>query len=101
MGWPNGATLVAGVRIHDVVPFGRETVVVGSKRVSPRGPSELALDDRAVAACDPIIAYAYGPDRAAIPASMGGPLTLAMTDDCPSRRPWWPTFVESIAVVAP
>jgi hypothetical protein len=51
--------------------------------------------------CNVMLVYKWGTDAQSIPASKGGPLTLAYGNNCPSetvKNLAWLPFVESISV---
>jgi hypothetical protein len=103
--WPDTPVLLHGVRLRDVIaaaglPAG-DVIVRGKAPVQrdPEQPLRFAAKD--VAGCDLLLVTRWGPDRAAIPARLGGPVTLAVGPGCPAERygdKYWVTFVEELVV---
>jgi hypothetical protein len=103
--WPSSQVQLSGVRLRDVLQLADvnlnkiTSVIVRGKppvyRVNTE-PIELLTED--ILKCDIILATRWGEEKQVIPARMGGPVTLAFGDNCPSRtkNQRWVTFVEEL-----
>ncbi|ULP71782.1 hypothetical protein BDGGKGIB_01416 [Nodularia sphaerocarpa UHCC 0038] len=103
--WPSGQVKLHGVRLGDVLSLAgvnlntsSSVIVRGKPPVYRRNvePIELVTED--ILKCDILLATRWGEDKQRISAKMGGPVTLAFGDNCPSRtkNQRWVTFVEEL-----
>lgn len=101
-GWPSGPAHVSGPTVRDVLAAagvsGASGVRVHTLFDAPEHALHLSPDE--IEGCGVMIARAYGPDLAPIPARLGGPLVLVFPPGCPERPTTtkWPTFVQSLSV---
>ncbi len=107
IGWPVGKVKLSGVRVRDVlntagisVPKGSAVIVRGKSPIYRQTTKPIRIEASDLDRCNIIIATHWGDNRQPIPASMGGPATLALSSACQTqsdeRR--WVTFVESLEV---
>ncbi|WP_228060345.1 molybdopterin-dependent oxidoreductase, partial [Coleofasciculus sp. LEGE 07092] len=107
IGWPVGDVKLHGVLMQDVlaaagvtVPSNGAVIVRGKPPIyrDPTNPIRLKGSD--IENCNILLATHWGDDRKPIPANMGGPVTLALSDTCEThlddRR--WMTFVEELEI---
>jgi hypothetical protein len=92
--WPTGDVLLHGVRLRDLLPLarGQRIVARGKARKDREGDVMISADE--ALDHDIIVATHWGEERRPIPASMGGPLTLAYPNDCEHKH--WITFLEAL-----
>lgn len=107
IGWPVGKVKLSGVRVRDVlnaagisVPKGRAVIVRGKSPIYRQTTKPIRLEASDIDRCNIMLATHWGNNRQPIPATMGGPVTLALSSACKTqsdeRR--WVTFVESLEV---
>ncbi|MEA5576594.1 molybdopterin-dependent oxidoreductase [Anabaena sp. UHCC 0451] len=105
--WPSGTVELHGVRVRDVLSLAgiklnpKETVFVrGKPQVYHKNLEELNLPTEIIQKCDVLIATRWGKNKQPILTRMGGPLTLAFSNDCQAQtqRFKWVTFVEEFSV---
>nr|WP_228048896.1 molybdopterin-dependent oxidoreductase [Nodularia sp. LEGE 04288] len=103
--WPSGQVKLQGVRLRDVLSLAdvnlntiSSVVVRGKPLVYRRNTEPIELVTEDILKCDILLVTRWGEDRQRIPAKMGGPVTLAFGDNCPSRtkNQRWVTFVEEL-----
>ncbi len=103
--WPSGQVKLHGVRLRDVLSLAgvqlntlSSVVVRGKAAVYRRNAEPIELVTEDILKCDIILATRWGEEKQLITAQMGGPVTLAFGDDCPSRtkKQRWVTFVEEL-----
>jgi len=103
--WPSGQVQLHGVRLRDVLSLAgvnlntiASVVVRGKPAVYRRNAEPIELVTEDILKCDIVLATRWGDEKQRIPAKMGGPVTLAFGDDCPSRtkNQRWVTFVEEL-----
>ncbi|MDB9304253.1 molybdopterin-dependent oxidoreductase [Nodularia spumigena CS-591/12] len=103
--WPSGEVQLSGVRLRDVLKLAdvdlnttSSVVVRGKPPVYRRNSQPIELVTEDILKCDILLATRWGNDKQRIPASMGGPVALAFSDNCPSRtkNQRWVTFVEEL-----
>ncbi|WP_071187627.1 molybdopterin-dependent oxidoreductase [Trichormus sp. NMC-1] len=101
--WPSSKVKLHGVRVKDVLSLAgiepqSSVVVTGKPEIYRRNsePTELASTD--INNCNVILATRWGENKQPILSKMGGPVTLAFGDDCPSKTKnrRWVTFVEEL-----
>jgi DMSO/TMAO reductase YedYZ molybdopterin-dependent catalytic subunit len=108
LGWKPEPVQLIGIKLRDILRSQNVTIPPKSvlkvrrksmddldPRKSVKIPANL-IDD-----CDVMLAYQWGTDSQNIPASKGGPLTLAYSDNCPReaiKNLTWLPFVESLSV---
>lgn len=104
-GWLPTPQTLWGPRLRDVV--GRSTLparvrVYGKDPLHQKADAVAAIGAADLASCDLVLARRYGADRKPIPSSMGGPVLLAVGNNCrdrfPRERGGWTSFVESVEV---
>ncbi|TAE59370.1 MAG: molybdopterin-binding protein [Nostocales cyanobacterium] len=105
--WPSEQVELHGVRIKDVLPLAginlqpQQSIFVKGKPIAYQKPiDEQILPFHIIEKCDVILATRWGKDKQPIPASMGGPITLAVSNKCPvdTKKIQWVTFVEGLTV---
>ena len=103
--WPSGQVKLHGVRLRDALSLAgvnlntiSSVLVRGKPKVYRRNSEPIKLATEDILKCDILLVTRWGEDRQRIPAKMGGPVTLAFGDDCPSRtkNQRWVTFVEEL-----
>ncbi|HAG84972.1 MAG TPA: molybdopterin-binding protein [Cyanobacteria bacterium UBA12227] len=107
LGWPASKVKLHGVLIRDVlaaaglqIPNNSYVIVRGKSPIyrDPNNPVRIKASD--IRNCDILLATRWGDDRIPISATMGGPVTLAISSSCQTqldnRR--WVTFVEELEV---
>ncbi|MEA5580002.1 molybdopterin-dependent oxidoreductase [Nodularia harveyana UHCC-0300] len=103
--WPSDEVKLSGVRLRDVLSSAgvdlntiNSVVVRGKPAVYRRSFQQIELVTEDILNCDILLATRWGNDRQKITARMGGPVTLAFGDNCPSRtkNQRWVTFVEEL-----
>ncbi|MTJ07750.1 molybdopterin-dependent oxidoreductase [Anabaena sp. UHCC 0204] len=101
--WPSSKVKLHGVRVRDVLSLAgikpqSSVIVTGKPAIYRRNsePTELASTD--INNCNVILATRWGENKQPILAKMGGPVTLAFGNDCPSKtkNKRWVTFVEEL-----
>ncbi|WP_414529595.1 molybdopterin-dependent oxidoreductase [Nodularia chucula] len=103
--WPSGQVQLHGVRLRDVLSLANvnlntisSVVVRGKAEVYRRNTEPIELLTEDILKCDILLVTRWGQEKQQIPAKMGGPVTLAFSDNCPSRtkNQRWVTFVEEL-----
>jgi DMSO/TMAO reductase YedYZ molybdopterin-dependent catalytic subunit len=110
IGWSSEPVQLVGVRIRDILRSQKLTIPkqsilkVRRKSMDDRDPQKsVLLTASLIDRCDVMLAYAFGADAQPIPASKGGPLTLAYGQNCPNdvvKKLAWLPFVESLSIEA-
>lgn len=109
--WPSGKVNLRGVSINAVlqttgIHLSPETVVtVLGKAPIHRNPAKpIQISGQDLLTCDILLITHWNDQFQAIPAKMGGPITLAFSPDCPvewiKTQPWT-IFVEALEVANP
>ncbi len=108
IGWSAEPVKLTGVKLKDVLNSlnlklpANTLVKVHRKAMVPNDPQKtVILSADMINSCDVILTYGWGPEAQNIPASKGGPLTLAYGKNCTSdaaKNLAWLPFVESITV---
>ncbi|HLP87234.1 MAG TPA: molybdopterin-dependent oxidoreductase [Nostocaceae cyanobacterium] len=105
VGWPNSKVKLHGVRIRDIISsyqiqlMNQDHIIISSKiPVYQKDANPVTIPSAVLRQCDLILATRWGNNRQLIPAKMGGPLTLAYSDDCldKTNNLQWLTFVEEL-----
>jgi hypothetical protein len=113
--WPSGKTAIQGVRLFDALaaagvaaPDGSKVVIRSKTPALREDAHEMTLDAADLRTCEIMLALTFGAgsDRAAIPASMGGPVGLGLGPKCRDKydkggKNPWPVYVQEIEVVEP
>lgn len=103
--WPSGKVNLHGARLQDVLYLAgvnlnsKSSVVVrGKPPIYQRKSEPIKLVTEDILKCNVILATKWGEDQQQIPTKLGGPVTLAFGNDCPSKskNQWWVTFVEEL-----
>jgi DMSO/TMAO reductase YedYZ molybdopterin-dependent catalytic subunit len=110
IGWNSDPVPLTGVKLKDVLARQRLTIPAQSivkvrrKAMTPNEPEKsVTLTADLIERCDVLLAYRSGTTAQNIPASKGGPLTLAYGKNCTSAAAKdlaWLPFVESISIEA-
>lgn len=111
-GWPVGKVKLTGVKLRDVINKANinltsqtKVLIKGKSSLSsePQEPVQLTIQE--IANCNIILVTTWGENSAVIPTSMGGPVTLAFSNNCnngvtmsPQNSQHWATLVERIEV---
>jgi hypothetical protein len=107
IGWPANKVKLYGVRLSDVIAdaglkLSRHSVVIvrGKSPIDRSRANPIRLEAADLKRCDILLATHWGDEQIPIPASMGGPVTLAFSSACqtPSDDRRWVTFVEELEV---
>jgi DMSO/TMAO reductase YedYZ molybdopterin-dependent catalytic subunit len=108
IGWSAEPVKLAGVKLKDVLNSvniklpAKALIKVHRKAMVPNDPQKtVILSADIINSCDVLLAYGWGTEAQNIPASKGGPLTLAYGKNCTSdvvKNLAWLPFVESITV---
>jgi DMSO/TMAO reductase YedYZ molybdopterin-dependent catalytic subunit len=108
IGWSAEPVKLAGVKLKDVLNSvniklpAKALIKVHRKAMLPNDPKKtVILSADMINSCDVLLAYSWGPESQNIPASKGGPLTIAYGKNCTSdavKNLAWLPFVESITV---
>jgi DMSO/TMAO reductase YedYZ molybdopterin-dependent catalytic subunit len=108
IGWSAEPVKLTGVKLKDVLKSlnlklpANTLVKVHRKAMIPNDPQKtVVLSNETINSCDVMLAYGWGTEAENIPASKGGPLTLAYGKNCTSdtvKNLAWLPFVESITV---
>lgn len=110
MGWQSGKVRLQGVRVRDLLasagvklPANGSVIVQGTPLIyqDPKKPVRLSYQE--INNCDVLLATRWGENQQPIPASLGGPVTLAFPSNCPSasaEQPWV-SFVDQLKVTTP
>jgi DMSO/TMAO reductase YedYZ molybdopterin-dependent catalytic subunit len=108
IGWSAEPVKLTGVKLKDVLNSvnmnlpAKALIKVHRKAMVPNDPQKtVLLSTDMINSCDVMLAYGWGTDSQNIPASKGGPLTLAYGKNCTSdavKNLAWLPFVESITV---
>ncbi len=101
--WPSSKVKLHGVRVPDVLNLAgitseKSVVITGKPEIYRKSSQPIKLTSKDILECNIILATRWGEDKEPILAKMGGPVTLAFGDDCPSKtknQPWV-TFVEEL-----
>lgn len=105
--WPSSKVNLHGVRLRDLLSANgfninsiSSVVILGKPRVYSRNTELIQLAAEDIRNCHIILATRWGENKQPIRAKMGGPVTLAFGDDCPSRtkNQRWVTFVEKLTL---
>jgi DMSO/TMAO reductase YedYZ molybdopterin-dependent catalytic subunit len=108
IGWSAEPVTLTGVSLKAVLARqklklpAQSIVKVRRKAMTPNQPQKsVELTADLLNRCDVLLAYRWGPNAQNIPASKGGPLTLAYGKNCTSdaaKDLAWLPFVESISI---
>jgi DMSO/TMAO reductase YedYZ molybdopterin-dependent catalytic subunit len=108
LGWKSEPVPLVGIKIRDilrsqnVIMPPKSILKVRRKSMDDLDPQKsVKIPANLIDECDVMLAYQWGEDSQNIPASKGGPLTLAYGNNCPSealKNLAWLPFVESISV---
>jgi hypothetical protein len=108
IGWKSETVDLVGIKIRDILRSQNVSIPptsilkVRRKSMDDRDPQKsVKIPAKLIDECDVMLAYKWGTDSQNIPASKGGPLTLAYGNNCPSetiKNLAWLPFVESISV---
>ncbi|NJM45010.1 MAG: molybdopterin-dependent oxidoreductase [Alkalinema sp. RU_4_3] len=108
IGWSAEPVKLVGVKLKDVLDSlnlqlpTNALIKVHRKAMIPKEAQKtVVLSADILKSCDVMLAYGWGPEAQNIPASKGGPLTLAYGKNCTSdavKNLAWLPFVESITV---
>jgi DMSO/TMAO reductase YedYZ molybdopterin-dependent catalytic subunit len=106
--WTADPVDLTGIRLKDLISSQnlkispKSVLKIQRKSMNDRDPQKnVNIPASLINRCDVMLAYRWGADRAIIPASKGGPLTLAYGKNCPSdaiKNLAWLPFVESITL---
>ncbi|NET02109.1 MAG: molybdopterin-dependent oxidoreductase [Sphaerospermopsis sp. SIO1G2] len=105
--WPSDKIELHGVRLKDVLSLAsikmqpnQSVFVRGKPEIYQKSSDEQTLPFDILQKCDVILATRWGKDKQPIPASLGGPITLAISKKCPAEteKVKWVTFVEGLTV---
>ena len=101
--WPSSKVKLHGVRIQDVLSLAgiqkqKSIIVTGKPPIYRKSSEPIKLASTDINKCNVILATRWGEDKQPISAKMGGPVTLAFSDDCPSKtkNQLWVIFVEEL-----
>ncbi len=108
IGWKPEQVQLIGIKIRDILRSQNMTISPNSiLKVRRKAMDDLQaqksveIPANLIDNCDVMLAYQWGADSQNIPASKGGPLTLAYGNNCPKeavKNLAWLPFVESISV---
>jgi DMSO/TMAO reductase YedYZ molybdopterin-dependent catalytic subunit len=108
IGWSSEPVKLTGVKLKDVLSSlnlgvpANALIKVHRKAMTQNDPQKtVILSAEMINSCDVMLAYGWGSESQNIPASKGGPLTLAYGENCTSdavKNLAWLPFVESITV---
>lgn len=108
IGWKPEQVQLIGIKIRDILRSQNVTIPpksilkVRRKSMDDLDPQKsVKIPANLIDECDVMLAYQWGADSQNIPASKGGPLTLAYGNNCPNetiKKLAWLPFVESISV---
>jgi DMSO/TMAO reductase YedYZ molybdopterin-dependent catalytic subunit len=108
IGWSAEPVKLVGVKLEDVLnslniklPANALVKVHRKAMVPNEAQKTVILSAEMINSCDVMLAYGWGTESQNIPASKGGPLTLAYGKNCTSdvvKNLAWLPFVESITV---
>lgn len=105
--WPSDPVELHGVKIEDVLSLvgitlkPKQSVFVrGKPEIYQKYSEEQTLPFELIQKCNVILATRWGQKKQPIPASLGGPITLAISNKCPAsaKKFKWVTFVEGLTV---
>ncbi|WP_353930127.1 molybdopterin-dependent oxidoreductase [Okeanomitos corallinicola TIOX110] len=105
--WPSDQVELHGVRIQDVLSLAGITLkpkqsvfVSGKPEIYQKHSAEQSLPFDIIQKCNVILATRWGQEKQPIPASLGGPITLAVSNKCPAevKEFKWVTFVQGLTV---
>jgi hypothetical protein len=112
IGWTPEKVPLKGVRLQEIIakanfnlsPQGR-VLIKGKASINSDRNTPVELPNLEIANCDIILATRWGEQEQIIPAKMGGPVTLAFSNNCrnnvtlsPKNNKHWATLVERIEV---
>jgi hypothetical protein len=94
--WPSSKVKLHGVRVRDVlnlagITSNKSVVITGKPEIYRKSSQPIKLTSKDILECNIILATRWGKDKEPILAKMGGPVTLAFGNDCPSKtknQPW-------------
>ncbi len=108
IGWKPEQVQLIGIKIRDILRSQNVIIPPNSilkvrrKAMDDLQPQKsVKIPANLIDNCDVMLAYQWGADSQNIPASKGGPLTLAYGNNCPNetvKNLAWLPFVESISV---
>jgi DMSO/TMAO reductase YedYZ molybdopterin-dependent catalytic subunit len=108
IGWNSETVELVGVKIRDILRDQNVTIPpTSSLKVRRKSMDDhdlqksVKIPAKLIDECDVMLAYKWGADSQNIPASKGGPLTLAYGNNCRSetiKNLAWLPFVESISI---
>jgi DMSO/TMAO reductase YedYZ molybdopterin-dependent catalytic subunit len=108
IGWSAEPVKLTGVKLKDILKSldlnlsANALIKVHRKAMIPNEAQKtVVLSNETINSCDVMLAYGWGTESQNIPASKGGPLTLAYGKNCTSdtvKNLAWLPFVESITV---
>lgn len=108
IGWEYKPVDLIGIKIRDILRSQNVVIPTGAilkvrrKSMDDLDPQKsVKIPASLINDCDVMLAYQWGTDAQSIPASKGGPMTLAYGNNCPSdavKNLAWLPFVESISV---
>lgn len=105
--WPSGKVKLQGVRVRDVLSLTgiqltpkTSVIVSGKPAVYHKSTQAINLTAAEIRDCDILLATRWGNNREPISSKMGGPVTLAFSDNCQAQTKQlkWVTFVEELTV---
>jgi hypothetical protein len=105
--WPSGKVKLQGVRVRDVLSSAgikltpkASVVVTGKPAIYHKTAEAINLTAKEIDNCDILLATRWSNDKKPILAKMGGPITLAFSDNCQAQTKQlkWVTFVEELIV---
>lgn len=105
--WPSGKVKVHGVRVRDVLSLAgveltptASVYVRGKPIVYHKISDAINLPAKLIKDCDILLGTRWGDDKQPILAKMGGPITLAFSDNCQAKTKQlkWVTFVEELTI---
>ena len=108
IGWQSETVELVGIKIRDILRDQNMNIPptsilkVRRKSMDDLDPQKsVKIPAKLIDECDVMLAYQWGAGSQNIPASKGGPLTLAYGNNCPReaiKNLAWLPFVESISV---
>lgn len=114
-GWPSNAVELHGYRLRDILaatevglPAEGSIIVRGKAPLYSQSKSPIQIEIADLQNCDILLATGWGDPWQPITAKLGGPVALALPDNCKtadgkekslSENLPWVTFVESVEIV--